>query len=65
MAPKVIIADTIKAAASRSWKGRPALKKDELYLFHSGAPAGTAVHGRLEELLTTARSGCRRSTSVR
>jgi transketolase len=52
--PKVIIADTIKGRGVSFMEGPSALKKDALYLFHSGAPPEQQYVDGLAELLATA-----------
>jgi transketolase len=52
--PKVVIADTIKGKGVSFMEGPAALKADDLYLFHSGAPSEDRYVNGLKELLATA-----------
>jgi transketolase len=52
--PKVVIADTVKGKGVSFMEGPAALKADELYLFHSGAPSEDRYVRGLAELLATA-----------
>ena len=54
MAPKVIIADTVKGRGVSFMEGPSALKNDDLYLFHSGAPPEQQYMDGLKELLDAA-----------
>jgi transketolase len=51
--PKVIIADTVKGKGVSFMEG-PAMKRDELYGFHSGAPNEQSYTAGLDELLASA-----------
>jgi transketolase len=51
--PKVIVADTVKGKGVSFMEG-PALKKGELYGYHSGAPSETNYLAGLQELLGAA-----------
>ena len=51
--PKVVIADTVKGKGVSFMEG-PAMKPDELYGFHSGAPPEQSYTGGLEELIASA-----------
>jgi transketolase len=51
--PKVIIADTVKGKGVSFMEG-PAMKRDELYGYHSGAPSEPHYLAGLEELLASA-----------
>jgi transketolase len=53
--PKVIVADTVKGKGVSFMEG-PALKPDELYAFHSGAPSEESYRGALQELMAAAGS---------
>jgi transketolase len=48
--PKVIIADTVKGKGVSFMEGPAALKVDELYLYHSGAPSEVKYTTALAEL---------------
>jgi transketolase len=48
--PKVIIADTVKGKGVSFMEGPAALKADELYLYHSGAPSEVKYTAALAEL---------------
>jgi transketolase len=48
--PKVIVADTIKGKGVSFMEGPTALKADELYLFHSGAPGEDKYLAAIAEL---------------
>ena len=52
--PKVIVADTIKGCGVSFMEGENALRKSELYLFHSGAPTEQQYREGFKELFTTA-----------
>ena len=52
--PKVVIADTVKGRGVSFMEGPSALKKDDLYLFHSGAPPEQQYVDGLKELLDAA-----------
>jgi transketolase len=51
--PKIVIADTVKGRGVSFMEG-PAMKKGELYAFHSGAPGEQHYVDGLNELLQTA-----------
>ena len=51
--PKVIVADTVKGKGVSFMEG-PAVKPEELYAFHSGAPPERSYTAGLDELLATA-----------
>ena len=55
--PKVVIADTIKGRGVSFMEGPSALKRDGLYLFHSGAPPEQQYVNGLTELLDAAAQG--------
>ncbi len=48
--PKIILADTVKGKGVSFMEGPAALKADELYLFHSGAPSETKYTSAIAEL---------------
>jgi transketolase len=48
--PKVILADTVKGKGVTFMEGPAALKADELYLFHSGAPSEEKYTAAIAEL---------------
>ncbi len=52
--PKIIIADTLKGRGVSFMEGPSALKTNDLYLFHSGAPPEQQYLDGLGELLATA-----------
>jgi transketolase len=52
--PKVVIADTVKGKGVTFMEGPAALKSDELYLYHSGAPSEVKYNTALAELLPRA-----------
>jgi transketolase len=51
--PKVIVADTVKGKGVSFMEG-PALQRDELYGFHSGAPNEESYTAGLQELMASA-----------
>jgi transketolase len=57
--PKVLIADTVKGKGVSFMEGPAALKADDLYLFHSGAPNEEQYARGAAELLDTARARLR------
>jgi transketolase len=59
--PKVVIADTVKGKGVSFMEGPAALKADELYLFHSGAPSEERYVRGLTELLTAANAAFARA----